>query len=215
MRVAPSIVLLLFLAAPVRAGELAGVRLPDEATVEGKTLALNGMGLREATMLKVDVYVAGLYLERKSSDADEIITSEQTKRIVMKFVRAVGRKDLVKAWTEGFEKNTGTEKDRGALKTRFDTLNTWMTDMTRDGVMSFTYFPGTGVIVEVQGQTKGTLPGADFARVLWSIWLGPNPPNPGLKEGLLGRGQGAAMNAIPPGAGRRGPGPLAKRTFSR
>jgi len=53
--------------------------------------------------------------------------------------------------------------------------------------MSFTYLPGAGVSVEVQGATKGTIPGADFAEALFGIWLGASPPNPGLKEGLLGK----------------------------
>src|SRR3989337_2459246 len=63
--------------------------MPDQATVEGKTLVLNGMGLREATFLKVAVYVAGLYLESKSADANAILGSSQVKRISMHFVRDV------------------------------------------------------------------------------------------------------------------------------
>ena len=38
---------------PVRAKSLAGVELPDTATVNGKTLVLNGLGLRQATVLRV------------------------------------------------------------------------------------------------------------------------------------------------------------------
>jgi len=105
------------------AGELAGVALPDRITLDSKTLVLNGMGLREATWLKVDVYVAGLYLESKSSDPEAIIGSEQTKRLVMKFVRSVGRDDLRKAWNEGFEKSAG---ESTALRDRIATFNSWM-----------------------------------------------------------------------------------------
>ncbi len=167
------------------AGELAGVALPDQVTVEGKTLSLNGLGLRQATWLKVNVYVAGLYLESRSADAEAIIASEQTKRIVMQFVRAVGRKEIVKAWSESFAENAGDGAE--VLKQRVDTLNSWMPDMVKGGTLVFTYLPGGGVRVEVQGQTKGTIPGSDFARALFSIWLGAKPPNPGLKAGLLGK----------------------------
>ena len=52
----------------LEAGSLAGVSLPDSQQVAGKTLALNGLGLRTKFMVKV--YVAGLYLEQKSSDAN-------------------------------------------------------------------------------------------------------------------------------------------------
>ncbi len=176
---------LLCIPAPARAGELAGVTLPDQLTVEGKTLVLNGLGLREATMLKVDVYVAGLYLEAKSTDPQAILGSELVRRIVMHFVRDVKRQDLAKAWTEGFEKNAG--KEMPALKDRLATLNAAMPDVVKGDTLAFTYVPGEGVRVEVKGETKATITGPDFARVLFGIWLGPSPPNPGLKEGLLGK----------------------------
>jgi chalcone isomerase-like protein len=168
-----------------RAGELDGVTLPDRIQVDSKTLVLNGMGLRQATFLKVNVYVAGLYLEMKSSDADAILRSTGPKRLVMQFVRGVGRKDLVKAWDEGFEKSAGASQE--ALKERITTLDSYMSDLPKGSVMSFTYLPGQGVVVEVQGSGKGTIPGADFAEAFYRIWLGADPPNPGLKEGLLGR----------------------------
>ncbi|HEU4402139.1 MAG TPA: chalcone isomerase family protein, partial [Candidatus Polarisedimenticolia bacterium] len=136
------------------AGELSGVTLPDQVAVEGRTLVLNGLGLREATFLKVDVYVAGLYLEKKSADPDAILASDQAKRLVMHFVRKVGREDLVKAWQEGFEKNAG--QGMAALEDRIATLSACMSDMAIGDVMSFTEVPGQGVRVEVKGQDKGT-----------------------------------------------------------
>src|SRR5438093_2013193 len=143
------------IAAPIQAGELAGVTFPEQVAVDSRALVLNGMGLREATLLKVDVYVAGLYLEKKSSDPGEIIRSEQAKRLAMKFVRAVARKDLVKAWSEGFEKSASPST--AALGDRIATFNSWMIDMPNGATMSFTYVPGTGVAVEVQGATRGTI----------------------------------------------------------
>jgi hypothetical protein len=178
-------ILTLSLVTRASAGELAGVTLPDHVQVDSRTLVLNGMGLREATFLKVDVYVAGLYLETKSSDPAAIIHSDQAKQLVMKFVRAVGRKDLVKAWDESFEESAGAALP--ALKDRVATLDSYMSDVPNGALMSFTYLPGTGVTVEVQGVTKGVIAGADFSQALFGIWLGSHPPNPGLKDGLLGR----------------------------
>ena len=52
------------------AGELEGVKMPDQITVGEDTLALNGMGLRikKVAFIKVKVYVAGLYLIKPSKD---------------------------------------------------------------------------------------------------------------------------------------------------
>ncbi|HKN48026.1 MAG TPA: chalcone isomerase family protein [Candidatus Polarisedimenticolia bacterium] len=185
MRIGALAAMTVLLVVPARAGELAGVTLPDQVTVEGKTLSLNGLGLRQATWLKVNVYVAALYLETKSSESEAIIGSEEVKRIVMRFVRGVGRKDIVKAWNESFEENAG--EGMAALRDRVATLNSFMSDLAKGDAITFTYLPDRGVTVEVQGQTKGSIPGSDFARALFGIWLGPKPPNPGLKAGLLGK----------------------------
>ncbi len=173
--------LLVVTAAP--AAELGGVTMPDSIEVEGKTLQLNGLGLREATFLKVDVYVAGLYLEQKSSDPEAILSSGDVSRIRMQFVRNVKRKKMTEAWIEGFEKNA---KDVTVLNERIDRLNGFMVDMAKGDTMTFTWLPGSGVSVSINGEDRGTIEGEDFARALWSIWLGPQPPNAGLKAGMLG-----------------------------
>ncbi|HET9480983.1 MAG TPA: chalcone isomerase family protein [Candidatus Polarisedimenticolia bacterium] len=175
------------LAAPAGAGELAGVTLPERTTVEQSTLVLNGMGSREATWLKIRVYVAGLYLEARSFDPDAIIHAEIPKRIVFVFVRSVGRNRMIKEWDESLTASIGAES--GALAQRIATLQGWMPTTIRKGdVITLTYLPGRGVVVDVRGVTQGTIPGADFARALFAIWLGARPPNQSLKLGLLAGG---------------------------
>jgi hypothetical protein len=167
------------------AGKIGNVTLPDTISVHGKQLVLNGMGLREATMLKVDVYVAGLYLETPSADPAQIVQSNQTKRLVLRFVRDVDRKDIVKAWSEGFRKNATVPEAQ--LRDRIEQLNSWMPAFKNGSTLVFTYTPGEGVVVEVDNQRKGVLQGDDFAQSLFAIWLGQHPPTSDVKKGLLGR----------------------------
>jgi Chalcone isomerase-like len=61
------------------AASLAGVTLPDTVTVGNTQLLLNGLGLR--TKFMVTVYVAGLYLAQKSSDADAVVKADEAKRM--------------------------------------------------------------------------------------------------------------------------------------
>lgn len=167
------------------ASELSGVSFPDQVVVEGRTLVLNGMGLREATVLMVDVYVAGLYLETKSTDPAVILRVDQPKRIVLKFVRSIGKEKLVETWTEGFDRNAGDR--RTALAPELAALNAAMTDVKKDDAITLTYLPDRGVGVAVGGKEAAVIPGDEFQRVLFSIWLGAKPPNVSLREGLLGR----------------------------
>ena len=176
-----------WLAAPAWTGELAGVSLPEQTTVEDSTLVLNGMGMREATWLRIKVYVAGLYLDAKSSDAGAILDADLPKRIVLVFVRSVGRKRIIREWDESIEANVGEVS--AALLDRIATLQAWMPDTVGKGdEMTLTYLPGKGTVVEIKGELMGTIPGADFARALFAVWLGARPPNQTLKAGLLGGG---------------------------
>ena len=77
-------------ARPAAAKELAGVTMPDTLTVAGKTLKLNGMGLRKKMGFKV--YVGGLYLEAPSSDAKAILAADAPKALKMHFLRSVDRR---------------------------------------------------------------------------------------------------------------------------
>jgi len=94
-----ALLLALLLALPAAAGQLEGVTLPDQVSVSGRTLVLDGLSLREATVLIVNVYVAGLYVEAKSSDPAVILKVDQTKQLVMKFVRSVRSEELAERWT--------------------------------------------------------------------------------------------------------------------
>lgn len=176
-----------WLAAPAWTGELAGITLPEQTTVAESTLVLNGMGTREVTWLRIKVYVAGLYLDARSSDADAILDADLPKRIVLVFVRSVGRKRMIREWDESLEANVG--EDSAALMDRIATLQAWMPDTVGKGdEMALTYLPGKGTVVEIKGEARGTIPGADFARALFAVWLGARPPNQTLKAGLLGGG---------------------------
>lgn len=166
------------------AKECKGVGFPDQIQVAGSTLKLNGLGLRQATMLKINVYVAALYVANASTDANAILGSNTPKALVLHFVRDVGGADLNKAWEEGFATNA---KERlPALKERIGKLKGWMADMKTGQRLTFTHKPAAGIEVDLNGTVKGTIEGDDFAAAFLSIWLGAQPPNPGLKAGLLG-----------------------------
>src|ERR1700736_4562188 len=88
-------------AATAPAVEVAGVKVPDTVTVEGKTLKLNGAGLRTKVVFKV--YVAGLYLENPSKDPAAIISSDQVKAIRLSIQRSLKGSQVSEAIEEGFE----------------------------------------------------------------------------------------------------------------
>src|SRR4051794_16057816 len=110
-KTAVAVALSLFLAVSTyhaNAASLAGVTIPDTAQAGGKTLVLNGLGIRSKMMVKV--YVGGLYLPQKSSDANSILKSDGPKQIVMKFTHAVSKSQMVDGFAEGIGDNSPDAK---------------------------------------------------------------------------------------------------------
>jgi hypothetical protein len=166
------------------AAEISGVKLPDQVTLEGKTLKLNGTGLRQAKILfTFNVYAGGLYLENPMHDADAIASSDQLKSIEMVFMRDVTAKQMADAFQEGFDKNCVADCAR--LKPDIGKLQGLLKDMKKGETMAY-HFTANGVEVIIRGQKAGTIGDKAFSRQLIRVWLGKNPPNAELKEGLVG-----------------------------
>jgi len=167
----------------LHAASLAGVTLPDTVQVGSKMLVLNGLGLRKKFMVKV--YVGGLYLEQKSSDPSAIIKADATKRVVMQFLRGVSKSQMADAFDESFNNNTPDAKK--TMKADIDQLLGALEPVKEGDQMVFTYVPGTGTTLAINGKDKLTIAAPAFGPVLFSVWLGPKPPTADLKKGMLGQ----------------------------
>lgn len=160
-----------------------GVTLPAQVDVDGHALVLNGTATRKKFIVKV--YVAGLYLPARETDAEKILAADEPRHLVMQFVHDVDKGKMCNAWNEGLEKNTPDASPE--LKAQFDTLCSYMEDIKKGEQFIFTYLPGAGTRVSVKGVDKGTIEGKPFADALFKVWIGPHPgPGEGFKKRLLG-----------------------------
>jgi hypothetical protein len=164
--------------------EIGGVTLPDTLVVGSEQLVLNGAGLRKKFFIKV--YAAGLYLRERTNDAQAIIAGDAPMAVRMEFLYdGVSPEKLIAAWNEGFAHATGG--DLSSIEHQVRRFDALFTETAHKGdVYQLLYAPGEGVRVEVNGRTAGTIPGVDFKRALFAIWLGDKPADRTLKEGMLG-----------------------------
>ena len=72
-----------------------------------------------------------------------------------------------------------------SLRPHIDRLHTLYQDVKPGDRYSLTYVPGVGTELALNGESKGTIEGADFASAYFAIWLGPKPINPSLRSQLL------------------------------
>jgi chalcone isomerase-like protein len=179
--------LLALLAAPSLAAEVAGVKVDDRAKVDASELVLNGAGLRTKFFLKI--YVSGLYLTEKRTNAGEVLALPGAKRITMRLMRDVTAKQLTDALDVGIRTNTSAP-EREALEGRLAELNAIMSALqsAKEGdLIALDWLPGTGTRIVLNGEARGKpIAGEDFYRALLRIWLGEDPAQESLKKALLG-----------------------------
>ena len=173
----------LIFAAPAFAKELKGVKMAEAAEVDGKPVKLNGMGLRTKAIFKV--YVAGLYLEETSKDPAVILSKDQIRRVDMVMLRDLEKTKIADAITAGFEKNSGPNMP--ALKERLAKLTAAVPDLKEGQMFRLTYVPGKGTTLKGGTGPEMVTEGKDFADALFGVWLGKNPVDEDLKEGMLGK----------------------------
>lgn len=181
-RIALAVLLCAVGASAALAGEAAGVKMPDTATVEGKTLKLNGIGLRKKMLFKV--YVAGLYVETPSKNAATLISSDEVKSITLHVLRSLSGNQIGEAISDGFWHNSKAQM--GVLTDRLQKLTSMFPAVVEGDQIVLTYVPGKGTSVSAKGQAKGVIEGKDFSDALLSVWLGANPVQEDLKKAMLG-----------------------------
>ena len=158
----------------LQAATVAGVNLPDTTTVGDKSLILNGLGLRTEFMVKV--YVGGLYLEHKSTDAGGIIKADAPKRIVMQFLHDASKKQMTDAFDQSFKDNAPDAET--TIKSDTDKFLAAVEPVKVGEQMVFTYLPGTGTTIAINGNDKLIIAGPAFSQAIFSVWLGPSRPLP-------------------------------------
>lgn len=174
---------------------VADVSFPGMLQLHGTPLLLNGAGLRHKLVFKV--YAIGMYFPHKAATQEEAQNAEGPKRIRLVPLRTINAEELSRLFLRSLEANI--EKDVFyKLAPSMLQISQVFTDIKKlqpgdDLIMD--WVPGTGTIVTHNGQVKSnTFKDREFFDALMSIWLGPQPADPSLKEALLGH---AAPNHQP------------------
>ena len=180
------VLLLLAMAMPAWAAEVAGVKLADRASVAKADLVLNGAGLRKRFVF--DVYAMGLYLPQKSASDAAVLKQPGPKRIALHMLRDVPADQFSDALADGIRENH-SEAEAKALLPRLAELVAIMAQVkeAKKGMAIMLDWNGGGTQVSIDGRATGKpIAGEDFYRALLRIWLGERPVQDDLKKALLG-----------------------------
>ena len=181
--------LLLLLAVPALAQEIAEPKTGVKFTAKDQDASLLGVGLRTKTMLKVKVYAAGLYvadsalgdpLKGKASSPDlyrDLVAGNFPKKVVMKFVRDVSTSQIRDAFRESLG-NAGPKAE--------EWIN-YFAEIRSGQEIVISWVPGAGLQTKVAGADKPVINDKAFAASVFGIWLGDKPVQDDLKKALVSR----------------------------
>jgi hypothetical protein len=177
------VLLLLCLAFPLWAAEVAGVKIDERAKVGNADLVLSGAGLRKRVFFQV--YAIGLYVQDRKADP---VAQPGPKRVHIHMLRDVGAEQFTEALADGIKANH-TEAEAKALEPRVQQLGAIMAGVkeAKSGMAIALDWTGRETVVAIDGKPAGEpIPGEDFYRALLRIWLGDKPVQEDLKKALLG-----------------------------
>ncbi|MBP9061531.1 MAG: chalcone isomerase family protein [Rhodoferax sp.] len=164
-----------------------GIQVEDTATVAGTQLTLNGVGTRHKGSLKM--YVAALYLEKKTSNTAEVFNQSGPKRLSLTMVRNVEAGELGRLFTHQIIANSDKAiilRLAPQLRRMGEMFAQQKKVLIEDSIM-IDWVPGTGTVITIQDKMQiEPFKEPEFYKAMLSIWLGNSPAEKPLKNALLG-----------------------------
>lgn len=169
----------------VHALQIEGVDIPPHVKVDGKTLQLNGAGLRRISPMgiHINIYVASFYAPVPIRSEKEALAAEGPLQFNFTFLQGVNQAIISRAWRDQFSHSVtdtypGYDHDKDAFLNMVGNLD----KNGRDTVE----FVGNDTRVLDSGHLIGVIHGRNFQKAYLSLLFGPKPASRRLKPELLG-----------------------------
>lgn len=167
--------------------KLAGFELPENISINGKTLKLNGAAIR--TKFFINTYIIALYSENPINNEEDAIYSSIPRCLRMIITTPLATPSAVSQNIGSGLKESMTEENYNKLKPVLDEIkniiaktNTGFKDYIDnfyDSDKSFTYLKNG----EILGKTDED--GKIFAEAIFNLYLGKKPKDIKIKKALL------------------------------
>ncbi len=160
-----------------------GTAFSNTVTVNQTRLDLQGAALLRY-MVFIEAYTGALYLP-DTADGSQAL-EDIPKHLVLEYRVAISAEDFAKA-TEKKIRESVSDGEFQRLLPKISALNRLYRDVAPKDRYALTYMPGSGTLLTYNTTPLGTIQGAEFARAVFSIWIGANPIDKGFRDKLLGK----------------------------
>jgi hypothetical protein len=180
---------LALMAGAAHAATLEGQTFDDRATLDGKPLVLNGLGLRGVAWLKA--FVAGLYVGVPSKDGAQLVAQTGPKRLRLRIMVSASAHELTKSLVGRIADHEPPALQQQVaprmqvLGAQIDSLG----KLKEGDAVDLDWLPGRGTQLSRNGKVVGpAVAGEDLYGAVLRIFVGDHPVDRRLKTGLLGLG---------------------------
>lgn len=176
---------LLFLAAlctPLQAAAVCDgkVCFEDRVLIGGTEVPLRGTGMLE--FLKFDMYSAALYVPENSQGITGVLDAP-LKRLELCYHRSIKVEWMNKAAAKIMEKNPAVDFE--AIRKRVEQISAAYQRVEKGDRYALQYESSSGTTLLLNDEPQITIPGEDFARAYFGIWLSEYPANTHLRDALI------------------------------
>ena len=177
------LIVILCLPCNANATQIKGIAFDDECIVNNQRLTLRGVGLLKYLVM-INAYVGGFYLEENTLISEKF--TEVERRIELHYFHAISSGDFAKATSKIIKRNVSPNRYE-KLYPFIQQMNDLYLDVKPGDRYAATYIPGKGTELALNGKPLGIVPGGDFSKAFFGIWLGDNPLNENFRDALLGQ----------------------------
>jgi hypothetical protein len=168
-------------AASSKATEIEGVSFDERMTVAERVLVLQSVGLLRYRIF-FKGYVAALYLGEGTPLED--VLENVPKRLELEYFWSIDGDKFGPVAKSALERNLDAESFE-RLRPRIERLHEKYQDVKPGDRYALTYLPEEGTELSKNGVRLALVPGEDFARAYFGIWLGEAPLDRDLRDRLL------------------------------
>jgi hypothetical protein len=175
--------------------KLAEVVYPNEVTLAGQKLSINGYGMRFRFGFRV--YAAALYTPSKMTKNEDVIKPTVAKRLHLVAQRDVKSDDFGRLFSRGMEDNSTKEVFSRLIPgvLRMGAIFADAKQFAKGDVIIVDNVPGTGLVISFRGKQQGEpIKEPEFAENFFKIWFGAKPADEQLRKALLGEQTTANTN---------------------
>ena len=147
-------------------------------------LQLNGSAIYED--LGKQQFVAALFVEDLSNNANSIQLQQSPKRMEVRIINDYSKRRWLNLWMQSISINNDRESFSGSAQEVIDIMRAPRSAPKRGDVIEYLFDPDQGTSVRFNGTELITNYPPEVFNILLRTWIGPIPPSTAFKDQLLG-----------------------------